>query len=95
MDSHLPNPSLGTFSLLPPEIRDMIYSFMLAADPVISRVSKAVHHETESLVSKHGICRVNVHYDRTVTWGLPLAYFTDGRWHTAESELSFRPQISR
>ena len=93
MDLQLPNPSLGTFSLLPPEIRDMIYSFMLAADPVITRVSKAVHIETQPQLRQHGISRVNVHYDRTVTWGLPLAYFTDGRWHTAE--FPFGPTFPR
>ena len=72
----------------------MIYSFMLATDPAITRVSKTIHQEAQSLVSQHGICRVNVLYDRTVTWGIPIAYFCDGEWHTSESRRSFRPQFS-
>ena len=93
MDSQLPNPPLGTLSLLPPEIRDMVYAFVLAEDPVLRRVSKAVHRETESLVSKHGICRINIKYDPRVTWGLTLTHFSNGHWHEAFSHRSYYPKI--
>ena len=93
MGSQLPASSLGTLNFFPLEIRQIIYSFMLAADPAITRVSKAVYLETQPLVRQYGICRINVKYDRAVTWGLPSAYFTDGHWHTAFSHHSFHPQI--
>ena len=93
MESQFPNPSLGTLSRLPLEIRDMIYSFVLAADPVITRISKALHRETQPLLRQHGICRVTFEYHGTaVTRGPPIAFFTDTYWNRDFSHRTFCPK---
>ena len=56
---------LGDLARLPRELRDMIFAIPIAAGSVgFTRASKALAQETEEILSKHGICRLNIGYDR-------------------------------
>ena len=61
--------SLGALLLrLPQEIRDMILSPLLASGhPQFLRVSKAMNAQGMSLISKHGIYRINIGFGRRKT----------------------------
>ena len=62
----LPNSqSYGSFSVLPKEIREMIYSSVLATGSVaLTRASKALHSDTKRALYRHGIFRVHIEADQ-------------------------------
>lgn len=52
--------SFGAFGKLPREIRDIIFTPLIAAgDVAITRTSQALHYDTSSILLEQGICRMN------------------------------------
>ena len=59
----LSSTSLGSLNILPPEIRDKIYSLVFFAGHMcLRRASKALHKDTEDALLLHGIYRLNIRY---------------------------------
>ena len=54
----------GNFSILPKEIREMIYGPAFADGSVaLRRVSKAFYEDTKGAIEHHGVYRVNIEYN--------------------------------
>lgn len=93
--------ALGTLSILPREVRDIIYSDVVSFGKMnILRTSKTVCQEVMDLLYEEGICRVNVDNDRL----LPQFHLTKAlakkiqNLHirlTVSSRLGFSPNVPR
>lgn len=87
--SQPPSP-LGTLIAFPPEIRSLIYPYALASSPALIRISKAMHAETQSLLYKYSIYRMNINIDRTQPWPVHWYSYTE----EAVGPPDNRPQVT-
>ena len=85
-----PSFPLGTLNILPPELRNEIYTLVLPSSPAITLTSRAIHAETQPLVPTHGIHRVHIAYHREVSRGSPADYFVETDWHVARCHCTLR-----